>query len=950
MADLDHIARTTAYFDGALPEAEHAEVLAHLETCAACQQHLLDASTLDAVVSEAPAAIVTRPRRWPIAAIGAAALAAAAVALWFALPHGATKKPTETVAVLELPKARTTEARFTGERFAVHRPLGQMRGDQAHETISLAGLADLEKRGEVHDLVAALVATGDLPRARTLAASLPAEATSDADRSAVELASGDDEQALRFAYRAIDRDPSVAAGWWNLALAAEHARLWTVSRDAFTKVIERAEPGWADEARTHVTTLEHELARLGPGFNEFVGRGAAMVQGGAPITIDDVRAYSTYARLYLLDALRTGIALDTARPLAAELDRLSGTTTMTAAVDRIAAADPKVRAKFVAAYRAVVARTATPAEITALLGKLAAAGHAVDDIRVGTIVQSGEVAKRLDELAALIGPWHDPWFDLYLTRERIRALWAADDARAEAPLTEALTGCANDAWALRCGTLAYDLAERDVVRGLDQEAEHWATFALARQLVAASPALASTRSLLADIHRHLGRTALARAEFSEVVLTDPSCDRRRFAQIGIANVALVEDRWPAVREALPTAQAGTDCTEPTDLLGIATSVELARHTHDATDVAHAKEWIEASRPIADGGVAAVGTLRIAAPTDAAARTTVEAWLAAHPATVDPTLAAIRTWATTTLISAAGARGDWKAVLAAANAEHSVAPSTGCAAVASFDDGLLTVMVSTDKTQSGDQRTVPQTAIATSQLFDAVLTTQLAGCTTISVIARPPLHGRSDVLPASLPWAFVGDHAPRPPVAGTARSVDVSDARPPDPSLPRLAPAPAATPFDVALTGAQATPIRVLGALADATYAELHVHGVAAAANDDATYLALSPDQDGQFALRATAVRAAKLSRAPVVVLAACRAAVVAPYLRQRWSLPDAFVAAGASAVVAADIAIPDASARRVFDDLHRRLLGGEAIEHAVAAIRAAATGDTAWASHLMVFR
>lgn len=98
------------------------------------------------------------------------------------------------------------------------------------------------------------------------------------------------------------------------------------------------------------------------------------------------------------------------------------------------------------------------------------------------------------------------------------------------------------------------------------------------------------------------------------------------------------------------------------------------------------------------------------------------------------------------------------------------------------------------------------------------------------------------------------------------------------------------------------------------------------------------------------MRAAKLPRAPIIVLAACHAAAVAPYLRQRFSLPDAFLAAGASAVVAPDIAIPDASARPIFDELHRRVAAGEPIEAAVAAIRASATGDTAWAVHLMVFR
>ena len=86
----------------------------------------------------------------------------------------------------------------------------------------------------------------------------------------------------------------------------------------------------------------------------------------------------------------------------------------------------------------------------------------------------------------------------------------------------------------------------------------------------------------------------------------------------------------------------------------------------------------------------------------------------------------------------------------------------------------------------------------------------------------------------------------------------------------------------------------------------------------------------------------------MIVLAACHAAKVAPYLRERWSLPDAFVKAGAAAVIAADVAISDAQARPVFDELHRRIAGGEPVAAAVAAVRKA--GAAPWVAHLMVFR
>jgi hypothetical protein len=227
---------------------------------------------------------------------------------------------------------------------------------------------------------------------------------------------------------------------------------------------------------------------------------------------------------------------------------------------------------------------------------------------------------------------------------------------------------------------------------------------------------------------------------------------------------------------------------------------------------------------------------------------------------------------------------------------------------------------------------------------------LSACEEIAVVARPPLHGRADLLPAELPWWFAGDVASPAAPTKPAFAVEITNPRPPDASLPALPPAgPSSTKFDRALTGSDATPSRVLAALAEATYAEIHAHGIVSVATDDAAFLALSPDPDGTYTLRAQDVRKAKLERAPIVVLAACRAATVAPTFASRWSLPDALLIAGAHAVVGVDIPIPDAGARVVFDDLHRRLDAGEPAARAIAAIRAAAPAG-AWQRHLMLFR
>jgi hypothetical protein len=75
---------------------------------------------------------------------------------------------------------------------------------------------------------------------------------------------------------------------------------------------------------------------------------------------------------------------------------------------------------------------------------------------------------------------------------------------------------------------------------------------------------------------------------------------------------------------------------------------------------------------------------------------------------------------------------------------------------------------------------------------------------------------------------------------------------------------------------------------------------------------LTPGADGQFALTAAAIRKQHLPRAPLVILGACESGRVAPYLHQSWSLPAAFLAAGARSVVASPAAIEDADAGAFF--------------------------------------
>jgi CHAT domain-containing protein len=172
-------------------------------------------------------------------------------------------------------------------------------------------------------------------------------------------------------------------------------------------------------------------------------------------------------------------------------------------------------------------------------------------------------------------------------------------------------------------------------------------------------------------------------------------------------------------------------------------------------------------------------------------------------------------------------------------------------------------------------------------------------------------------------------------------------------LPRLAAWRSRFPPDRMIEGGGATPSRALAELAEARYAELHVHGMVSATVPDAAFLMMSPEADERYALTAAMIRKQPLRGRPIVVLAACHAASTAPNLYQPWSLPAAFIDAGARAVIASSGVIEDASASEFFDDLRARLDRGTpppiALRDARRAWLASRPAD-AWVRLLMVFQ
>jgi CHAT domain-containing protein len=153
-----------------------------------------------------------------------------------------------------------------------------------------------------------------------------------------------------------------------------------------------------------------------------------------------------------------------------------------------------------------------------------------------------------------------------------------------------------------------------------------------------------------------------------------------------------------------------------------------------------------------------------------------------------------------------------------------------------------------------------------------------------------------------------------------------------------------------LSGPAATPTRVLTAIRDATEIQFHTHALVDAGISDASHLVLSPE-DGGYALTAEAIRHGELRGHPIVVLAACHSAQGARYQHAAWSLPDAFLAVGARAVLAAGSNIPDLQSgpffTRVLDQIRAGVEPARALRDE--RVRALATDPSSWIADVMLF-
>lgn len=256
------------YLDGELDPALADGMRSHVASCVPCQGKIEGLAHLEAMTAMAyagvkvPAAQPRRRPRWALrrsSVFSALAVASAAgVVAVLAFPRAA---PEESNLWVSMGPARELEARLSHGPADQHRPYAPMRGSgDAVRTVSLAGLARLEERGELAGIAAAFLLHGDRHLAGTFLDQMSPSAERDSDRAAVALAAGAPDQALALASSALQARPRFRQAMWNRALALRDLGRAQEAMEAFRELAALGEAGWSDEARQRAEALAGSAA------------------------------------------------------------------------------------------------------------------------------------------------------------------------------------------------------------------------------------------------------------------------------------------------------------------------------------------------------------------------------------------------------------------------------------------------------------------------------------------------------------------------------------------------------------------------------------------------------------------------------------------------------------------------------------------------------------------
>jgi cellulose synthase operon protein C len=903
-------------------------------------------STTGRVPREAPVTLVgvAAPTVWrlrlPLAALGAVALAAALALFLIGRQRG--DRPVESFADL-LSAGRPFAARLSFADADVHHPM--RAGGPARRPRVDRLLARLDRLGQPSGVVAAYLLAGGLQQARAHAYRLPPSPAALSDRAAVELEAGHPAQALALVERSLATPRPQAA--WNQALARERLGFPLAAAASFDEVAAAAEPGWAGEARARAAALRTaEADRLARARE--VDEAAAELHARYRVPPPALVARNPELwREHLYEALRraTGAPrFDALAALADRLDGIFGGTLLRRQLERAR----RGGARGAAASRALAA---SPTLITArhnveradLVAAIRYARETGDDwleIRAdgALAVQdaiSGDAFGATRRLQALVDRCLAAGFRRLCEEQRLRRSWVLDFRHTFAEAVESSQAARGNARALA-----------------DQPLERIALVRLAYHAAG------------------LTEPGEVRAIFAELTaMTEESCEIRGLMVLLLANIALREHDLEGVRREL---KAGAACPEHLGVGGanVLRALVAAGGTHEEHELliqTLAALRRQGGEPPARELMLAALEARLLAPTP---ERTLERLRRLRPASLalpdDDWSVSARLLIHLPLVSDAVARGNHRLAFTLFLAMLRVPWPTDdrCWLGLAVDGASATAVVRDRQTLLGEALPAEPLMRGGQVGLSAALSTALSRCREIAVLTIGELYGRPGLLPPEWAWAYAGP-SPRtgpatpPRLASSRVRLVIADVpTPPELDLDPLAPWTAHPRPSTELVyrgGPDATPTEILRRAPEADEIDFHVHGVLDRALSTAPYLVLAPDPGGRYALTAEAVRNVPLwRRSPVVLLAACEAARRGEGGRGSWSLPRAFLEAGARAVVAAPSDIPDAEAGAFFEEISDALDRAASAAAAVQQVRhrhasPARAGRAPWFDDIIVF-
>jgi tetratricopeptide (TPR) repeat protein len=788
-------------------------------------------------------------------------------------------------------------------------------------------------------LVAAYLARGDLVAAEDALLRAGPGDDLDVERALVASMKGQHTDALALLDRVLSRTPHHAQAMWNRAVALTELDLPLVAAEAFEASLAIFEPGWHAEATTRMVKLraaEYMRTRRWKAASDAC---RALAEGVLP-DLGLVRNHPSVCRPALNEAVRRAQTRDEVMrllPVADVIDAQSQDTASSELVKRTASADFRIRGPSVALYRKL---TMTPDLSTddkvQLVARLRASRQG--DLVLGALQRTGMLPEHADEYVKLAFATRDPYFmEIAVERDAQSKLESGRALEAELSLREAVARCTKRDVELRCAYLQKALANLYVARHRPIEATETALAALQRSRrlnLYWDERLLFT--VLAEAARFARDYPAMRAYIREAALRDDECAQRRQSHEVLADVELAELRFANARAELDSAPT---CDEPPTLLRAQIEAGLAHVEGTPERIGTLRQDFERLRR--NGGLtpgekayldACEG--RLVAPGDPTVGRSLLARAidAADDLGIDDVGGLKARISAYSMLLLLGANDlDGPALLDLFAAAGRVRRPAGCI-LGALVEGERLLLVARDA--SGRIKQVFEPHAFKTPDFDArtlvpaELVSALSSCPRIDVIALPPLYGQPHLLPPGLAWSYRGPATAQPP-RGLRRQValTIEDVRPPAalrlPKLPsRSKEQHRPDVDDVVVSGDEATPQRVLKEISLADFIEIHAHGFVDLGISDVSLIALSPQADGTFALTARTIAGVKFERAPFIALAACHAAYTAPYLHEPWSLPYAFLLAGARGVLAPTTAVPDKDAGAFFRAVGDQILRG----------------------------